>query len=70
MAINTVKIVKIWAPKNWAIILKLKPYHIYCRVMGLKDADRIASSVDPDQKSDLTVFSNIQAKYHKLALRQ
>ena len=34
------------------IILKLEQYHFYNRVMGPKDANRIANSVDPDQ-SDL-----------------
>ena len=31
------------------IIQKLEQYHFYCRVMGRKDADGMANSVDPDQ---------------------
>ena len=53
----TVRILKIRTLKELLspiIILKLEQYHFTtCSVIGPKDADRMANSVDPDQTAPL-----------------
>ena len=51
LTVSTVKFLNIWTPKIWTMWL----YH---KVMRWKDADRMASSVDPDQTAPLVWFGS------------
>ena len=46
---DTVKLVKIWTSEKIAVIILKLELSFYCRVMGPKDADWLANSLDPDQ---------------------
>ena len=51
--VATVKILKIRNPKNCANHPKIRTVLFSYRVIGTKDADRMANSVDPDQTAPL-----------------
>ena len=52
------------------IILKLEQYHFYYRVMGRKDADGIANSVDPDQTAPRSSLSWVYTVCPNLPVRK
>ena len=57
--VSTIKFVNIRTPKVCCNPLKFKQGDFYHRVMPLKDADKTANSVDPDQTSSLIWVSTV-----------
>ena len=47
---HTINFLNIWIPETiTVIVLKMEQFDFYSAVVALKDADRLANSVDPNQ---------------------
>ena len=64
--VRTVKIIKIRTPKiNCCNYPKIGTVSFYYRVMGPKDADRMANSVEPDQTAPRGLI-RVYSVYHSI----